>query len=76
MLAPRSHPQLLHADDAILVVVDMQEPFLRGVWERERVVSSVALLVQAATTLRVPIVPTPRWMPASVANRSGGNLRA
>ena len=34
-----THPPLLRADDAVLVVVDMQEPFLRNLFERERVLA-------------------------------------
>jgi len=52
------HPSLLRAEDTLLIVVDMQEPFLRHVWERERVVTNVTKLLRAARTLRVPIVPT------------------
>lgn len=52
------HPALLRAEDTLLVVVDMQEPFLRQIWERERVVANVTRLIQAARTLHVPIVPT------------------
>jgi isochorismate hydrolase len=58
LLAPRSHPQLLHADDAILVVVDMQEPFLRVIHDRERVVKNVCGLLKGAKVLRVPVVST------------------
>lgn len=52
------HPALLRAHDTVLVVVDMQEPFLRGVWERERVIARANLLIKAARPLRIPIIPT------------------
>lgn len=56
MLSPRTHPQLLHPDETILVVVDMQEPFLRHIHERERVVKNVCALLRGAKVLRVPMV--------------------
>jgi nicotinamidase-related amidase len=52
------HPALLRAEDTLLIVVDMQEPFLRNIWERDRVVTNVAALVEATRILRVPILPT------------------
>ena len=58
MLSPRTHPHLLHPDETILVVVDIQEPFLRHIHERERVVKSVCGLLRGAKILRVPMVAT------------------
>ena len=58
MSVHNSHPHLLRADEAVLVVVDMQEPFLNVIYERERVVKNVARLVLGSTALRVPIVST------------------
>lgn len=58
MLSTKPHPQMLHSDDAIVVVVDMQEPFLRNIYERERVIKSVCRLLEGANILRVPIVST------------------
>jgi nicotinamidase-related amidase len=52
------HPQLLRPDDTLLVVLDMQEPFLKNIWERERVVSNVCRIMDAARILLVPTVPT------------------
>jgi isochorismate hydrolase len=58
LLAARSHPHLLHPDEAIVAVVDMQEPFLRTIHERERVIGAVCRLLKGAKVLRVPIVST------------------
>ena len=58
MLTSKSHPQMLHPDETIIVVVDMQEPFLRVIHERERVVKNVCALLRGAKILRVPIVST------------------
>ena len=45
----------------------MQEPFLRGIHDRERLVGNVRLLVQAAALLNVPILTTVQY-----AERMGG----
>ncbi len=58
MLVPKIHPNLLHIDRAVLVVMDMQEPFLRNIFERERVLKNVSAMIQGAKTLRLPIVAT------------------
>ena len=58
MLAPRAHPHVMHPDEAILVVIDMQEPFLRHIHERERVIKNVCGLLRGIKILRVPIVST------------------
>ena len=51
----------------MLVVVDMQEPFLNVMHERERLTANVRLLVEAAVRLHIPIVPTTQY-----AERMGG----
>ena len=58
MLVPKIHPNLLHIDRALLVVIDMQEPFLRNIFERERVMKNVSVLIKGARTLRLPIIAT------------------
>lgn len=57
-MASRSHPHLASAERAVIVVVDMQEPFLRTIFERERVVANVERLLKGAKVLRVPTVST------------------
>lgn len=52
------HQNVLDRNDTVLVVVDMQEPFLRGIFERDRVISSVLRMVRAAKVLNVPIITT------------------
>jgi len=52
------HISILRPNNALLVVVDMQEPFLQNIWERERLVNNVTILLEAARLLRLPIVPT------------------
>ena len=58
MLSPRSHPHIANAEQAIIVVVDMQEPFLRTIFERERVIANVERLLKGAKILRVPSIST------------------
>jgi nicotinamidase-related amidase len=52
------HPNVLDRDDAVLVVVDMQEPFLRGIFERERTATNVIKIVEAAKALGLPVLAT------------------
>lgn len=61
--------RLLRADDVVLVVVDMQEPFLRNLFERERVVRNVCMLLDGARALQLPIIATTQY-----AERMGGVL--
>jgi nicotinamidase-related amidase len=57
------HPSLLRPDDTILIVTDMQEPFLRNIWERENLISNVGALIEAARLMRIPIVVTQQNTP-------------
>lgn len=61
MLAQKNHPNLLHIDNTLLVVIDVQEPFLRNVCEAEQVVRNVRMLMQGANALRVPIIATTQY---------------
>lgn len=63
------HSQILQAHRSVLVVVDMQEPFLRHVFERERVIQNCRLLIQSANVLKVPVIATLQY-----AQRMGGVL--
>lgn len=55
------HPHILRRDDTVLVVVDMQEPFLRGIHERDQLIARVGLLVEAAKALSVPVLATTQY---------------
>ncbi|MCL6474057.1 MAG: hydrolase [Firmicutes bacterium] len=61
------HAQILQADRSVLVVVDMQEPFLRRIFERERVLQNCRLLIQTANILKVPVIATLQY-----AQKMGG----
>ena len=55
------HSHILRREDTLLVVVDMQEPFLRGIHERERLLQNARLLVQAVGILSVPLATTVQY---------------
>ncbi|HEY3328983.1 MAG TPA: isochorismatase family protein [Capsulimonadaceae bacterium] len=61
------HPYLLDRTNTVLVAVDLQEPFLRTIHERERVISQSRLLIKAAQALGVPVITTLQY-----AARMGG----
>jgi nicotinamidase-related amidase len=55
------HPTLLGRDTSVLVVVDMQEPFLAAIHGRDALTANVLLLCQAARILRIPIIATEQY---------------
>ncbi len=61
MLDYERHPNILAPKQTVLVVIDMQETFLNVMHDRERLVANVRLLVQAAVTLNVPVLPTTQY---------------
>ncbi len=61
MLNVKEHPHILKADNVAVVVVDMQEPFLQGIYERERLIHNVRTLLQGAHILRLPILCTTQY---------------
>ncbi|HLV80002.1 MAG TPA: isochorismatase family protein [Chthonomonadaceae bacterium] len=63
------HPHILNAQTAVVVVVDMQEPFFQPIFEKERVLDNVRLLMEGANILDVPILLTTQY-----ASRMGGVL--
>lgn len=64
---PNRHPNLLDRSTSVLVVVDMQEPFLSAIHGREALTENVSLLIRAARLLGVPVLPTVQY-----AQRMGG----
>lgn len=52
------HPNLADKSDCCLVVVDLQEPFLKTMFDRQMVVENAGKLIQAAKILELPIVVT------------------
>ncbi|MBC8140911.1 MAG: isochorismatase family protein [Armatimonadetes bacterium] len=52
------HPTLLDRATSVLVVVDMQDPFLNVMYAREPLVANVVLLCKAAALLEIPVILT------------------
>ena len=61
------HPNILRREDTALIVIDMQEPFLRNLFEHERVLRNVCTLLEGAKVLEVPVVATTQY-----SERMGG----
>jgi len=57
------HPTLLDRRRSLLLVIDMQEPFLNVMHGRDALLANVNLLCQAAVTLQIPIVTTTQNAP-------------
>ena len=55
------HPSLLNRDTSVLIVVDMQEPFLGVIHGRDALTSNVVLLCQAARVLQIPVIATVQY---------------
>ena len=53
-----AHPRLLRREDAVLVVVDVQERLHREMVRREAVAANALRLVEAAVILGVPVIVT------------------
>ena len=53
-----SHRTRLRPENSVLVVVDLQEPLLRVIHDRERLMGNVRLLIESANVLGIPIVAT------------------
>ena len=66
-----SHPAILRDSDAVLLVVDVQDAFLKAIWERERVVENTVRLVEAAKVFDLPVLAT-----LQNAQRMGGCTQA
>ena len=69
--AAARHSDLLDRATSVLVVVDMQEPFLAAIYGRESLTANVALLVHAARILHVPVLATVQYV-----QRMGGVVPA
>ena len=52
------HPNLASRADSFLVVIDMQESFWNLVWQKERVLRAVQLLIKCAAPLHLPMIAT------------------
>ena len=52
------HPNLADKSDSCLLVVDLQEPFLKAMFDRQTVIENSAKLIQAANVLGLPVLVT------------------
>jgi nicotinamidase-related amidase len=55
------HPRLLDRDAAVLVVVDVQQAYRSALFEYERLARAVAVIVQGAAVLGLPVVATEQY---------------
>ena len=51
----------LRGDECLLVLVDPQEKLVRVLWERERFLRKVILLLRAARELKIPVLATTQY---------------
>jgi nicotinamidase-related amidase len=58
---PPRHPTLLQRDDTLLLVIDMQEPFLRGIPDRAALARNVNLLISGGRVLQIPIIASAQY---------------
>ena len=68
--SPMRHPNLLDIDNAVLVVVDLQEAFRPVICEFEQVVARTATMLRGAELLNLPVLLTeqsPQKLGATVA---------
>jgi nicotinamidase-related amidase len=61
------HPNILNINQTQLLIIDMQEPFLREITERDRVVDRCTFLLRSSKILNIPVVATTQY-----AERMGG----
>jgi nicotinamidase-related amidase len=64
-LPSESYPEMarrpLEAEQCALIVVDMQEKLLPPIWEKERLVKNVQLLIRLAGILKIPALVTTQY---------------
>jgi nicotinamidase-related amidase len=51
----------LEADQCALIVVDMQQKLLPPIWEKERLVRNIQLLIRLAGILKIPAIVTTQY---------------
>jgi nicotinamidase-related amidase len=56
------HPHLLNRDAVLVMVVDMQEPFLRNIYDRENLIENVRLFLQVSKVMRLPVISTTQYL--------------
>lgn len=54
-------PELMHADDTTLVVIDVQEKLLPHIFNREALVTNIGRLVDGAGVVKLPVLSTEQY---------------
>ena len=60
VMKPRSH-ELLERGNTLLLVIDLQEPFLRNIHQPELLLSRCKFLLESATVLGVPVIASTQY---------------
>ena len=60
-MAVERHKNILDAEQAVLLVIDVQERFASHIVDFEKMVANIAVLVEAAALLAVPVVVTEQY---------------
>ena len=55
------HPRVIDPDRALLLVIDVQEGYRQVLWEWERTVARVRVMIRAARLLDLPILYTEQY---------------
>ncbi len=56
-----THPPILRADQAFLLVIDIQEAFLPHIHEMDRVIERTGIMIDAARLLDLPMIVTEQY---------------
>ena len=55
------HENVLHPDNTLVIVVDLQEAFRQPIFEFEKIVARTAIVVQGARLLNLPVLVTEQY---------------
>lgn len=67
--------RLLHPDDAVLLIVDIQEKFMPVIYESNRVKEKTLIMIETARLLSIPIVVTEQY-PKGLGNTVSAIVQA
>lgn len=55
------HPRLLRSEDAVLLIIDVQESFRKPIQEFANLTRNISILVEASKILKLPVVVTEQY---------------
>jgi nicotinamidase-related amidase len=58
---PSRHPNILSSESTLLLLIDLQAPFLGGVDDSDRVMTRCSFLAESAAILGIPIITTVQY---------------